>query len=269
MDYDPDLPIHFNRDLPEGIAVGTPIAEFTFSPMRRFGRALLGLGVAAVGICLIALPWLGDMAKGQVKLTFLGLAATGIGGLLFFNALWQRARYAWLGTAGVALLEHENVESASWKEIQVLWDSKLESEASGVVAKAYALAQGKSRVVKAQCQDGRQLVFTAFFGNIGRLAKIMKQQTMGHLLPPILAALKAGETIQFGPLAVTDEGVLRRDGQMVAWPDVKSILNKDGHVHVTAAGKWLRWFSCPQGEIPNLHLLMAVTERYREPTGSE
>jgi hypothetical protein len=269
MDYDLPPPFEFNRDLPEGASVGSPIAEFTFSPMRRIGSALLGVGVALIGIALLALAWFGGNGAGSVKITFIGLVALSFGGVLLLNALRQHERYAWLGTSGVALLEWENVEWAAWKEIHTLWDLKLESAASGIMAKLHAKAQGKARVVKAECGDGKQLVFDAFFGDIARLAKIMKAQTLEHLLPASMAALDAGETVQFGPLALDAEGLLRPDGEELAWFDLKSIVNKSGVTIVTAAGKWRRWFSCPQGEIPNLHVLMALVDKYRDALGDQ
>jgi hypothetical protein len=260
----PDLSSMFNRDLPDGVSVGSPIADFTFSGKRKAFWAVLGVACVVGGIALLTVAWLDEDRMHRSKATAISFLVATSGGILLFNAFRVRRPHAWVGTTAIALLENDKLQSAGWGEIVTLWDSKITSANSmGVTPLLLATVRGEDRVLTAECHDSKRLVFKSFLGNIARLAKIMKRETLAHQLTAAMAVIDAKGAVPFGSLLVSSEGLSQIGGSMLTWPEVKDVVNKDGVFTVSTPGKWLSWVSCSQGEIPNLHVLMCLLDKYR------
>jgi hypothetical protein len=267
MNHETPAAMVFSRALPEGPSVGMPIAEFTFSWKRKAIWATLGFVAVVGGVALLAFAWFSEErsldANGRSRAKTVGFLAIGCGAVLLFNALRIRRLHVWVGTAGVVLLENDAVQTAGWPEMVTLWDSKItDKNSTGLSSMLWAAVRGEERIVTVDCHDGKRLVFKSFLGDIGRLAKIIKRETLGHLLLPVAAILEARGEVQFGPVAVSAQGMIQKDACVLPWTEIKDVVNKDGLFKVSTRDKWLSWLSCSQGEIPNVHVLMFLVDKY-------
>jgi hypothetical protein len=258
--------------VPEGVSVGSVVAEFAFSTRRRLTWAALGIVCLAAGVALLAWSWLVREFPNPTTIyqaRFIGFLAAGCGGFLVINAVRARHVHAWAGTEGVALLEKASVQSCRWEEIVILWESRVTSaSAGGGAAVIQALARGESHVLTVECRDGRKMVFKSFLDNLRKLAAIITRETLPHLLPGPSATLEGGHSVQFGPLAINVDGITRKDGQRLPWSEVKAVTVKDGVLKVSTPGKWISWFCGAQGQIPNLHVFMALVKKYHNAQGA-
>src|SRR5262249_50295146 len=88
--------------------------------------------------------------------------------------------------------------------------------------------------------SGAQLRFDEAPPNLPLLGGILQRETLKHLVPRALDALRAGETLTFGPLRVTHEGV-SRGPETVPWQRLREVKLGGDRLTVTKAGGWMPW----------------------------
>jgi hypothetical protein len=189
--------------------------------------------------------------------------ALGCGGFLAFNALRNRQLHAWVGTEGVALLKGDTVRSMRWENVETLRDARISfSNTSNGSMVLKAMARGEDHVLTLESRNGKELVFKNFFDDLAGLAEILERETLPHLHREAQALLDEKGQVPFGPIVIKKEGIAQKEGEIVRWPKVKSIANKGGKFQALVGGKRFAWFSCLQGEIPSLHVLMSLADEY-------
>jgi hypothetical protein len=104
---------------------------------------------------------------------------------------------------------------------------------------------------------------------IEQLGRLLQDGVTRVRLPEAFRLFNAGQTITFGPVAVSPAGI--SDGkQLVPWSEVQDVQIRRGIVTVKKAGKWLAWKTVFVRKIPNYRvfdaLVRAILAR-RPPTG--
>jgi hypothetical protein len=80
------------------------------------------------------------------------------------------------------------------------------------------------------------------------------------LLPQVVAAYNAGQTITFGPLSVNRQGLTNILGKLLPWSEITGIDTQSGYIAVRQAGKWLKWSNQPVARIPNAFVFLALVK---------
>lgn len=241
---------------PDG-PIGRPTAVFTFPRRQRVAFIVAGILAALVGIGLLAMLWFFP----NEGLVVLGLVLLAAGPALVIYAWKYRRLQAVAGSAGVALIQNETVSSCRWQEIVTVQESLVTGEAKTVLA---ASARGEDHVFRVTCRDGKVLVFRSFLDDLPWLGKIIQYETLPDLLPPAVDTLEAGDALDFGPLRVDAEGLRSDREKRLSWEEVEDAEIANGLLMVRQVRKWRAWFKTPIGQVPNVHVLLALVHYYRK-----
>ncbi|WP_329582544.1 hypothetical protein OG500_21280 [Kitasatospora sp. NBC_01250] len=101
------------------------------------------------------------------------------------------------------------------------------------------------------------------FENPGTWGGEIQQQVTAAQLPLALAAVQAGQTLQFGPYTVSAER-LTAGSKAVGWSEVQAISTEKGHLTVKRQGRWLNMTATPVRRIPNFFVFRTLADRLVE-----
>jgi hypothetical protein len=113
-------------------------------------------------------------------------------------------------------------------------------------------------------RDGRALVVDYHFADIAEFGNAITGTVARNLLPAFQQAFRAGQTLDFGAVAIDQRGI-SADGKGLPWGQVESlswrqgILASDrGFLQIRRAGGLLAWAKVPIERIKNYSLLMEI-----------
>ena len=115
-------------------------------------------------------------------------------------------------------------------------------------------------------QDGRKVHIDNRVKDGAKLGEAVQQALFDHMMPAALEAFGHGKTLQFGPLAVSQNYLQYKD-QRLAWCEVAQMtLAYNGYTRsiqfeARTAGSMLPWCSVKIQDIPNVDVFKAVAER--------
>ncbi|MCC9309514.1 hypothetical protein LN042_20935 [Kitasatospora sp. RB6PN24] len=87
----------------------------------------------------------------------------------------------------------------------------------------------------------------------------IQQQVTAVQLPPALATIQAGLTLEFGPFAVNAER-LSAGGKSVAWSEVQEIRTNKGYLSIKQQGRWLNMTTKAVSQIPNFFVFRTLAD---------
>lgn len=205
--------------------------------------------IAAVGYALgLLFGWrLGEWLPGSIFLA--------LGVFMTWGFRRQRAVAVRVYERGFTFTRGGRTEEFPWDEIEVFSETEQVYRAAGLesgVSYQYFIRRG----------DGRTLRMDNEVGGVARLGELLRQET-GRRLATLAAELVGrGEAANFGPLAVTREGVVRA-GRTLPWADLGRVDVEGGYlVVVDRAGR--RWSSDLYGFVPNAHVLLVLAQRMKK-----
>ncbi|MEQ4724149.1 DUF6585 family protein [Nonomuraea sp. B19D2] len=106
--------------------------------------------------------------------------------------------------------------------------------------------------------DGDSFTYNNRFQNIEDLVEILRQKVVAdHLLPILMERFNAGETVAFGPLSVSPEGIVRKK-KMLTWDELGSTAIEQGRLALHKKNALFSWATCDTYDIPNLSILLAI-----------
>jgi hypothetical protein len=139
---------------------------------------------------------------------------------------------------GLAAASADSHEFMAWRDVQEL-------------ANVWA---GMDRQLTLTDAAGRKLVIDRGLAEEGELTLAIHQRVHAVQLPKALARIKAGETVSFGPFAVSQRGLKYKD-KATTWNDIASM-----EVHAGKGGRrltiyttdgWLAWCWHDLNDVPN------------------
>jgi hypothetical protein len=146
---------------------------------------------------------------------------------------------------------NETPQPFRWDQIEAVWYQVTRHYTNGIYT-------GTSHRYQVKRKDGYQVVLTDRFANVGNLGDTISDQVTRTLLPQVIAAYSAGQTITFGPLSVNQQGLVNMLGHVLPWSEIKGIDIQRGYIAVSRAGKWLKWSNEPVRRIPNAFVFIAL-----------
>ncbi|MCP4417037.1 MAG: hypothetical protein GY805_10465, partial [Chloroflexi bacterium] len=90
---------------------------------------------------------------------------------------------------------------------------------------------------------------------------IQREVTERHL-PKTAVAYYAGQSIPFGSLSVSKEGI-GKGSKMLLWAEVEDVKMDRGYISIRKRNKRTNWANIPVGKIPNVMTLMTLISRVR------
>jgi hypothetical protein len=173
---------------------------------------------------------------------------------------------------GVTFDIADQLISANWADIAAVWQASTRTTVNGVhtsTSYAYVLKLTDGRTLSfrgglsagaARQSEAAQLQpvpGAAKPVTIEQFGRILATAVTGTQLPGAMDRFRSGQTVSFGPLAVSLAGISAGD-QSVPWSQIQDVRTANGKVSVKQAGKWLAWHSAPIGQIPNYFVFKAL-----------
>jgi hypothetical protein len=119
-----------------------------------------------------------------------------------------------------------------------------------------------------QLEDGRQFHFACLRG-LDRLGRTIERESCRSLLPGAVQRFQAGDTLDFGVLRVSREGITKGIHTQ-PWGDVTGIsFDRDGWFTIGSRDQpWPNWIVVSPAKMSNLAVLLALLGEIKRLTGA-
>lgn len=114
-----------------------------------------------------------------------------------------------------------------------------------------------------QSDDGRKITFNyndQAMQNMQQLNDTIQSEITTRQLPKAIAAYNAGNTVNFGRLALSKDG-LSNGKETISWSEVEEVKLQNGAVTVRKKEKWLNWSNVTVGSTPNIYVFLHMVDQ--------
>jgi hypothetical protein len=160
--------------------------------------------------------------------------------------------HVYVYSEGFAFARGAKVDAFRWDNVQDIRQSITRRYVNGIYTGTYYRYTIRGI-------DSRQVALNNRITNIAKLGSIISDMITRVKLPEMVAAFRAGSTLNFGTLSVNTQGV-SNGKELVSWDQIKKIEVNNGIVTVKKEGKWLSWSSVQVAKIPNFFIFMALVD---------
>jgi hypothetical protein len=192
-------------------------------------------------------------------LTCLGFIAgvLGMGLYPLQNVIGRTNSHAFLCEEGLAYSDGKVARVARWDDIASVRDCQ-----------SFFFVEGHPiwprRRITITDRNGGTAMFTEAYSNIIELGNAIVNEVTRRQVPRILDRIRAGETVEFGRLALSSAGVTM-DGQLLPWAEVASV--KPG-IYIEKIGRqWLTWGHISESLVPNAQAFLQLAETFLKHAG--
>ena len=159
---------------------------------------------------------------------------------------------------GLIYVGQNSLQCIYWQNVQTVWH-KVERQTS-------SNSNGYSRITikhtyTVNCIDGTFLKLDDTFAHVRQLGGSLEVETAPYILPGVLSTYQMSQSVVFGPLAVTPEG-LRYGAKTLPWTEMESInINEyHGQIVIKKRGNLLVWASIGLGNLPNIEVFRMLIQ---------
>jgi hypothetical protein len=166
---------------------------------------------------------------------------------------------------GVSWIDGAEEISARWDQVTQLWREITRHYANG--SPTYTdyrytlrLADGRFRSVRGALPARRARASGAVrlrpapgattLVTIEQLGRLLESGVTRAQLPKAMDLFNAGQTVAFGPLAVSPSGIAA-GGRSLPWSEIEGVQTRKGVVSVRKSGKLRAWKRAQVSQIPN------------------
>jgi len=155
--------------------------------------------------------------------------------------------------AGIVYQNGRTRISIPWQDIQRL-------HASAVRYGIFGLIWGGEMEVRLDIRGGQQIRLTRAIAKLPDLVEKIKRNIYPHLLASYTRAFNQGQALEFGPLTLNGEGVMRA-GRLLPWAQLASADLQRGVLKLTPVkGGPGRRITLPAQQIPNLDVCLQLIQ---------
>lgn len=90
--------------------------------------------------------------------------------------------------------------------------------------------------------------------------ELIQDEVYRYKMPQAVANYNAGNNVDFGPLAVSKQGISSRK-ETLPWSEIKDIRINDGVVYIDKQGGWFSWAVVGVEEIGNFYIFLSLLDR--------
>src|SRR5260370_37541501 len=130
----------------------------------------------------------------------------------------------------------------------VRWD-----EVVAVFQKHSAGRYSSSHTYTVRVQKGREIQIGSAVTRVIDLGTMIQREVTNLLLPRAIASYKSGETLSFGKVDVTIQGV-NNSKEMIPWDQIDAIEGSNGLIVVKKYGRVVKWSTVREHDTPNVYV---------------
>lgn len=205
--------------------------------------ALLTIAVITDGAGFVSVPTIPGGAWAT-------LALTAAGALYLLLVMQQRGRFLQIHQDGIAFRSGGDV-ALRWTEISRVFCTGLISDLDGTYGR-----------IELETASGATYRLSSFEG-MGGIIDAVARKTIAHLLEAAMARIASGESIQFGSIALSAQGITKQN-VFKSWNEVKSVWETTEALTITLRGQKEPWIKVMPHKVANYALLLALAKTLRE-----
>ena len=208
--------------------------------------------VLLLGVISLASALGSDQTEGMVTFLIVGLVFIGAGIYLALTPVIYGSWRVYICSDGFAFRRGKRIDAFRWDQV--------ESIRQAVTRRYYyGIYTGTTHRYTIRRKDGVQIALRDQFADVEQIGNTLSNAITQALFPQVLAAYNAGQTITFGSLSVSLQGVSNNNGQTwLPWNQIKEIKINRGVISVRQEGKWLNWSTAYASRIPNISVFLAL-----------
>lgn len=143
-----------------------------------------------------------------------------------------------------------------WDEIEVAWRASF-------IGKRPVHLPGLYSGYTIQQHDGSRFALSELDVSLKAFSTILREQVTPLQLPALLSVYQSGQTLPFGPLHVSQEGITM-GARLLPWGQVKSVSLEENQLAIYGIIQRQPWSKLAAARVPNLFMLFALADYVRE-----
>jgi len=236
--------------------LGAPVTEYKYRAVGMIVSASITMlaGIFFLSLYLMNLTgssYFGGDSQSMLVFGLVGVAFLAIAVWLCIKTFLARGSHVYVFNEGLLRMGSRMV-AIRWDSVESVWQSVTRRYTNGVYT-------GTRHIYTVRQWDGTKTVFNDQIKNVEALGNTIARETLRILLPRVIEAYRAGSTITFGPLSVSQQGV-SNGKELLPWYQIKGIEIQRGTVTVKKEGKRLNWSSVRVPQIPNFFVFNALVD---------
>jgi hypothetical protein len=168
------------------------------------------------------------------------------------NIRFQNLRY-YVCSHGIISIKGKQIQAVRWDQVQAI--QKIYPANNSNIPQQYILYPADAT---------KPVMLERLCIRIKPFRLQLEREITRRLFPEFLAAYKAGQTLNFGPVTVTSQGLSMHAGEkLLPWTKLGSIYEVSGCLVIRETGSRARWAAIEASEILNIGVLLALLQQIR------
>lgn len=246
------------------VGLGAFKAEYPVS-QSRWTSLILGILLTVVGPALAVIGiYVGATAyfdygwrridNSGAYIWLIGGAIALVLGLLCLWEAWRRwPLIAALYENGFALNGHGGVTQIRWDQIEAVWQNVTRHYTNGIYTGTTHTYTIKTDTAKLSVDDKYQ--------KVEELGQAIQRGAANALFPKYLQALKSGQRLSFGPLALDAQKLYSGKKELI-WKEIKAIKIEKGYIHIKKEKGWFNWSTVTVPQVPNFFVFYTLIREF-------
>ncbi|GCF07562.1 DUF6585 family protein [Dictyobacter arantiisoli] len=176
-------------------------------------------------------------------------------------------------SAGLIAGKESKLDAIRWENIAVIWHDQQRTRRYGSygLLGVFVLLIFKASVrdrYTLQRQDGTTIIVDnrrVLHAEI--LGSRIEREVVGLHMPQALTAYNSGQVLPFGPLQISQQGIIRGKGDLLPWPQVGNVMVDQGRLLIKQQGKMFNWVALPLNKVPNVAVFTELINYARQGAG--
>ncbi|HLU11172.1 MAG TPA: DUF6585 family protein [Oceanobacillus sp.] len=220
------------------------------SGLQAFFGILLVLGALAAGYAYITADPKEPNREGALVVAVICAI---IGVPLFIAWLTQRGKTIEVYEHGLVRIKGKNVKVTRWDDITAVWQQITRNYYNGIYT-------GTTYVYTILTKSGEKFKITNVYKDVESLGNTIQSEVTKRLLPPMVQAYQSGQTVNFGVLSLSPQGLSYKNKHL-AWNEIKDLKIQQGYISVKKeGGRWFNWASVSAASVPNLFVFLSMVD---------
>ncbi len=237
--------------------LGQKRSEHRITGSRAGGQFIGGLLLMGMGGVCIAIAGANRNANPTLAVIFtvLGFLFIGVGIWTLRSQKQEQELAFFTFQDGLVYAHHGQTDIIRWDAITEVY--------------LYIYANRKARRTRYEYKlcgaDGSVIKFNYYdhvVSGMKQMSDMIQQDVTRRQLPKMAAAYDAGQSISFGPLSVSKDG-LGKGNKMLPWPEVEDVQMSRGYITIRKRNKRSGWAEVPVGKVSNISAFLALTEQIK------
>lgn len=222
---------------------------------QLFAWGAFGLGLAAIVFAVYFFRADGTLNRQAplIAIGGLGLAMIGGAAYVFVHDRALRNLQIFVFSNGLVVARGAECQVFRWDDVESVWEKITQHYSEGQKT-------GLSSLYKIRRADGFEVVIPSAIKSVEELGATIRDKIGERLLPRAAKQYDEGQTVQFGQITVSRQGV--GDGRTILpWRKFKGIHVNDGAILVNKDGEWAKWSNIKSGSVPNVFVFVDLVNK--------